>query len=99
MVYWNKWVRFKRRRNARLDKKSTAAPVNTRPPSITNGGNGLFLADRGDWDNYPTRFKLTWMVNGTVAEFGDSFISSANPASISLKVEASNDDGTTTLVV
>ena len=101
MVVWNKWVRFKKRRNSRYDKISTAAPVNTTPPSITDGGNGLMLANRGTWDNYPTQFTLVWKVNGQLVQFGDSFNrpSNINPNTVSLEVTARNDNGQTTIIV
>lgn len=98
---WTRWTEFKKRRKARYDKLSTAAPVNTTPPSIMDGGNGLLLAVRGAWDNYPTKFELVWKSNGVVSEMGDSYVlqQGEDISQITLDVTASNDNGATTVTV
>ena len=96
---WTRWNEFKKRRKARYDKLSTAAPVNTALPAITNGGNGLLLANRGTWDNYPTRFDVEWKIDGRTVEYGDSYYlpSGVDFDSVSLSVTATNDNGSTTV--
>jgi len=98
---WTRWTEFKKRRKSRYNKLSTAAPVNTRPPSIMDGGNGLLLADRGDWDNYPTEFILVWKVNGDLRQYGDSYVMTGGVTigEVSLTVTAQNDDGSTSITV
>lgn len=98
---WTRWTEFKKRRKNRYDKKSTAAPVNTTPPSITDGGNGLFLANKGVWDNYPTEYVITWRVNGSLVEYGESYQKPDDVLAntISLTVEASNDNGSNSVTV
>lgn len=92
---------FLRRRKARLEKLSTAAPANTRAPSITDGGNGLLLADKGDWDNYPTSITVEWKVAGVTREFGGSYFMRPgdNFVDVSITVTAINDDGSTAITV
>ena len=98
---WTRWTEFKKRRKARYDEKSTAAPVNTKTPSVSDGGNGLFLADKGSWDNYPTKIELIWKVGTNIVQFGESYCKpeDVDISTLTLTVNASNDNGTTSITV
>lgn len=98
---WTRWTEFKKRRKNRYDKKSVAAPANTEAPSFSDGGNGLLLADKGKWDNYPTDFVLEWRVSGQLVQYGESYCKpeDVDIGDVTLTVTAVNDNGQTQITV